>query len=69
MHFLRQSAERCHKPLTTIDDDALAVLKACAWPGNIRQLENIIERAVVIAEGSTVTVDGQLFSRNGEILI
>jgi transcriptional regulator with GAF, ATPase, and Fis domain len=56
MHFLRLSAERCHKDVTTIDDDALAVLKGCPWPGNIRQLENVIERAVVIAEGPGVTL-------------
>jgi transcriptional regulator of acetoin/glycerol metabolism len=39
-----------------IDDDALAVLKGHSWPGNIRQLENVIERAVVIAEADTITV-------------
>ena len=33
----------------------MALLKAYAWPGNIRQLENVIERAVVVAEGLTVT--------------
>ena len=55
MHFLRQSAQRCHKNVTAIDDDALALLKGYSWPGNIRQLENVIERAVVITEGTTVT--------------
>jgi transcriptional regulator with GAF, ATPase, and Fis domain len=54
--FLRQSAQRCRKAVTQIDDDALAALKGYAWPGNIRQLENVIERAVVIAEGSVVTL-------------
>ena len=39
-----------------IDDDALALLKAYDWPGNIRQLENVIERAVVIAEGEGLTL-------------
>jgi len=56
MHFLRQSAQRCHKEVTTIDDDALAILKGHSWPGNIRQLENIIERAVVITESPAITV-------------
>jgi len=55
MHFLKQAAERCKKPITQIDDDALAILKAYHWPGNIRQLENVMERAVVIAEGTTLT--------------
>ncbi len=56
MHFLKQAAERCKKPITQIDDDTLAVLKAYHWPGNIRQLENAMERAVVVAEGSMLTV-------------
>jgi transcriptional regulator with GAF, ATPase, and Fis domain len=56
LYFLRQAAERCKKTITHIDDDALAILKAYHWPGNIRQLENVMERAVVIAEGATLTV-------------
>ena len=32
------------------------MLKAYDWPGNIRELENVIERAVVVAEGSTITM-------------
>jgi transcriptional regulator with GAF, ATPase, and Fis domain len=55
-HFLKQAALRCRKPVTEIDDDVLAILKAYHWPGNIRQLENVVERAVVIAEGTTLTI-------------
>jgi transcriptional regulator with GAF, ATPase, and Fis domain len=55
-HFLRQYGPPCGKPDIGIDDDALSVLKGYAWPGNIRQLENVIERAVVFAEGPFVTV-------------
>ncbi len=55
-HFLRLYAERCGRAVATIDDDALAALKAYWWPGNVRQLENVVERAVVIAEGPTVTL-------------
>jgi DNA-binding NtrC family response regulator len=54
-HFLRLYAQRAGKEVPGIDDDALAALKAYGWPGNVRQLENAIERAVVIAEGPTVT--------------
>ena len=39
-----------------IDDDAMAALKAYSWPGNVRHLENVIERAVVIAEGSSLGI-------------
>jgi transcriptional regulator with GAF, ATPase, and Fis domain len=55
LHFLRRCAERFHKGVAQIDDDALSLLKAYPWPGNIRQLENVIERAVVIAEGPVLT--------------
>ena len=57
MYFVRLSAVRCKKPVKGIDDEALLALKNFSWPGNIRQLENTIERAVVIAEGEIVTVD------------
>ncbi|HYT90333.1 MAG TPA: sigma 54-interacting transcriptional regulator, partial [Gemmataceae bacterium] len=55
-HFLRVAASRCERPAPQIDDDALNILKQYHWPGNIRELENVIERAVVIAEGDMVTM-------------
>jgi transcriptional regulator with GAF, ATPase, and Fis domain len=55
LHFLRMHASRTGKPVTGIDDDAVVLLKSYTWPGNIRQLENVIERAVVIADGPAVT--------------
>jgi transcriptional regulator with GAF, ATPase, and Fis domain len=54
-HFLRVYARRTGKEVTGIDDDAVSLLKAYHWPGNVRQLENVIERAVVIADGPEVT--------------
>jgi transcriptional regulator with GAF, ATPase, and Fis domain len=56
MHFLRLYGQRAGKQVT-MDDDALAMLKAFPWPGNVRQLENVIERAVIIATGGTITLD------------
>jgi transcriptional regulator with GAF, ATPase, and Fis domain len=54
-HFLRLYARHAGKPVEAIDDDALAVLKGYDWPGNVRQLENVINRAVVVVEGPVVT--------------
>jgi transcriptional regulator with GAF, ATPase, and Fis domain len=54
-HFLRVYGQRAGKDGMTLDDDALALLKAYPWPGNVRQLENAIERAVVIGERPVVT--------------
>jgi transcriptional regulator with GAF, ATPase, and Fis domain len=56
LYFLRLYNLRMNKQLTSIEDDAMARLKAYAWPGNIRQLENVIERAVVIADKPMITV-------------
>jgi transcriptional regulator with GAF, ATPase, and Fis domain len=55
LYFLAHCCKRSGKLVTNIDDDAMARLKAYHWPGNIRQLENVIERAVVIAEETTIT--------------
>jgi transcriptional regulator with GAF, ATPase, and Fis domain len=57
LHFLRLYAQRSGREMKGIDDDAMVRLKSYAWPGNIRQLENVIERAVVIAEGPVVLLD------------
>ena len=56
-YFLRLYAQRSGKEVVQIDDDALVLLKSYSWPGNIRQLENVMERAVVVAESNTVTVE------------
>lgn len=56
LHFLRLYALRAGRPVPQLDDDVLAALKGYPWPGNIRELENVIERAVVVAEGVTITM-------------
>jgi DNA-binding NtrC family response regulator len=52
--FLRQAAERSGKGVLRIDDAALKQLQTYHWPGNIRELQNAIERAVVLAEGDAI---------------
>src|SRR5205823_2286826 len=60
---------RCKKNVKQIDDDALALLKGFDWPGNIRQLENVIERAVVITESDGLTLQdmpAEMFATSGD---
>jgi transcriptional regulator with GAF, ATPase, and Fis domain len=56
LHFMNQAAAKCKKDVTAIDDDAMQLLRSYSWPGNIRQLENVLERAVVITETTTVSI-------------
>src|SRR5690606_21048268 len=50
-HFMRQVAQQAGIRLRRLGDDALAVLQAHNWPGNIRQLRNNIERLMILARG------------------
>jgi DNA-binding NtrC family response regulator len=53
-HFLRQSAQRYRKQLEGFEPVALQILLDHPWPGNIRELDHSVERAVLMAEGSAV---------------
>ena len=53
-HFLDHFGSKCGKPRIQLADDALEVLRAHAWPGNIRELRNVLERLVVLLSKDTV---------------
>jgi nitrogen regulation protein NR(I) len=53
-HFLTKFNERLKKKIAGVDDEALTRLTAHAWPGNIRELENVLERTVLFCEGPTI---------------
>src|ERR1700744_5328086 len=52
--FVAKYAARLNKPIDSIPDEVMAVLKAHDWPGNIRELQNFIERAVLFSPGSVL---------------
>jgi len=56
-HFLEKYAAKNGKNIAAIDPLALSYLRGHNFPGNIRELENIIERAVVLCKGDTLTVN------------
>ena len=53
-HFLRRFAAKNGKPLKGFSDEAQALMENYAWPGNIRELEHAVERAVVLCRGELV---------------
>ncbi|MFN0119639.1 MAG: sigma 54-interacting transcriptional regulator, partial [Blastocatellia bacterium] len=55
VHFIDHYQQRSGRRVQGISDRALHILKAYDWPGNIRELENCIERAVIVAAGRTIT--------------
>jgi transcriptional regulator with PAS, ATPase and Fis domain len=52
--FLAEFAQENSKTITGIDEKARSALYACDWPGNVRQLRNCIESAVVMCEGAVI---------------
>lgn len=53
-HFLNRYAEKFSMPIEGIDSKALAVLENYDWPGNIRELQNVIQRLVILSEGRQI---------------
>ena len=53
--FLEKFALKYHRPLTGIAPDAQEVLESLSWNGNIRELQNCIEKAVILSEGKNLT--------------
>lgn len=56
-HFLRQACEDNGKHVTGFSSDAAQVLNAYKWPGNIRELRNCVERMVVLARSTMLTIN------------
>ena len=56
-HFIAQANETHGRKIKGIDADARRLLMSYAWPGNVRQLRNVVENMVVLAAGQRLTVD------------
>src|ERR1700722_15444226 len=62
-YFLHRYARKSGKHFTAVDKKSLDRLQAYAWPGNIRELQNVIERSVIVSEPPTFSVDESWLSR------
>jgi two-component system, NtrC family, response regulator PilR len=65
-HFLSRQRRELERPGLRFSPEALAVLSAYAFPGNVRQLENVVERAATLADGDVLTLASLPPSLRGE---
>jgi formate hydrogenlyase transcriptional activator len=56
-YFVKRYADKARKQITKIDKNTLQLCQSYHWPGNIRELQNIVERAVILCTGDTIWVD------------
>ena len=52
--FLERFAEKYHREVKGIEEEAVQLLQRCQWKGNIRELQNCIEKAVILSEGERI---------------
>jgi formate hydrogenlyase transcriptional activator len=58
-YFVHRFSKRAGKKITEISHDTLDLLRSYPWPGNIRELQNVMERAVIVSDGERLTVDSR----------
>ena len=56
-YFVKRFAEKLAKRISKIDTRTLQLCEAYPWPGNIRELQNIVERSVILCSGGTFSID------------
>jgi formate hydrogenlyase transcriptional activator len=56
-YFVDRYAKKAGKKIRSIEEKTLELFRAYKWPGNIRELQNVIERAVILCDGETFSVD------------
>jgi formate hydrogenlyase transcriptional activator len=54
--FANKFAQQMRRPIESVPKETMAALVAYHWPGNIRELQNLIERAVILSRGSTLEI-------------
>jgi PAS domain S-box-containing protein len=62
-YFIDRFARKTGKIIKGVNKRTLDLLQSCAWPGNIRELQNVIERSVIICESENLSVDESWISR------
>jgi len=56
-YFIDRYARKARKNITRINKETLELLQSYSWPGNIRELQNVIERSMILCETDTFSID------------
>jgi len=64
-YLVDRYAKQVGKTIRNIAKQTMQALQTYDWPATVRELQNVIERAVVLSEGETFVVDGPWLRRNG----
>jgi transcriptional regulator with GAF, ATPase, and Fis domain len=62
-YFVDRYASKAGKKITGINKKSMELLQSYVWPGNIRELQNVIERSVIISDSENLSLDDSWFSR------
>ena len=68
-YFVQKHAQRMGRNIETIPTSALEALTRYDWPGNIRELQNVLERAVILTHGSSLHVEMSELKANADTLV
>jgi formate hydrogenlyase transcriptional activator len=66
-YLIERYATKAGKRIRNISRSALTLFQAYEWPGNIRELQNVIERAVILSEGDTFSIDETWLKRHASV--
>ena len=66
--FIAQFSEKYHRPVTGLDESAKAMLEGGRWSGNIRELQNCIEKAVILSEAKNLSAKDIQIDSSGSAL-
>ena len=66
--FIGQYAEKYHRPVAGLDDSAIPILEHARWNGNIRELQNVIEKAVILCDGKNLSAEDIQIDTSGYAL-
>ncbi len=61
-HFIKVGSDKSGKPTQSVHPEALSILMRRPWPGNVREFENVMERAILLSNGEEITPDHLLFT-------